>query len=97
MSHYLLTATDKAGAMDRRIACRDEHIAYIDKLRDQDKALLGAAQLDDDGKMSGSVIFFDMTKEELDDYMKEEPYITNKVWGDIKITECKIGPSFKNN
>ena len=75
MSHYLLTATDKAGAMDRRIACRDEHIAYIDKLRDQDKALLGAAQLDDDGKMSGSVIFFDMTKEEFIKLMGENNMI----------------------
>ncbi len=94
MNQYLLLATDYEDSMERRMACREEHIAYIDKLRDEGKALLGAAQIDDKNQMCGSVIFFNMTKNELDDYLKEEPYMKNKVWEKIEIRECKLGPSF---
>lgn len=94
MSHFLLLATDYEDALDRRMACRDEHLAYIDKLRLEGKALLGAAQLDNDDQMCGSVIFFNMSQEEMDNYLANEPYIKNDVWDEIEVRECKIGPSF---
>ena len=96
MKNFVLTAFDYTDeqALDRRMAVRQDHIKFIDELRDQRKALLGAAILDDSGKMIGSTIFFQMTQGELDEYMKTEPYITQNVWEKIEIKECKIGPSF---
>ena len=76
------------------MACRQEHIAYIDKLKAEGKALLGAAQLDNDDEMCGSAIFFNMSQAEMDEYLQAEPYIVNDVWDEIEVRECKIGPSF---
>ena len=96
MKNFVLTAFDYTdeNALDRRMSVRPDHIEFIDKLRDKKKALLGAAILDDFGKMIGSTIFFQMTQDDLDEYMRMEPYITHKVWEKVEIKECKIGPSF---
>lgn len=93
---FVLIAYDAPDALERRMASREAHIQYIDKLRLEGKALLGAAQLDENNKMNGSIIFFNMSKTDLDEYMKTEPYIINKVWDKIEIKTCKIGPSFSS-
>ena len=57
--------------------------------------LFSVAMLDDEGKMSGSIMVMDFkSKKELDDWMKIEPYITNKVWETIEVIPCQVGPSF---
>jgi uncharacterized protein YciI len=93
---FLLLAYDyqDSDSYARRMKVRSEHIACIDQLRDSGKALLGAAILDDSGKMIGSTIFLKMTDEELKDYLDKEPYLTAKVWEKVEIKECQLGPSF---
>lgn len=80
------------------MSCRAEHIALIDKLRAEGKALMGAALTNDMGQMIGSIITLDMSAAELDNYLKIEPYIINGVWDTdrIEIKTCKVGPSFVN-
>jgi hypothetical protein len=82
-------------ALERRLAVREAHIALGDKMRDAGKMLYGAAILDDQGKMTGSVLIcqFD-SRAELDDWLKTEPYVTGKVWQKIEVQTCKVGPSF---
>ncbi len=94
MPQFLLLACDGEDVMEQRMACREEHVKFIDKLRDQGKALLGAAMLDEEGEMMGSAIYLDMTEEELQDYLDNEPYIVNGVWEEVEVMPCKIGPSF---
>ena len=54
-----------------------------------------AALLDDDGKMIGSVMIFDVdSREELDALLENEPYVTGNVWQDIEIKACKKAPGF---
>lgn len=98
VKQFLLLASDHvdAGAYDRRMSARADHIAFIDQLRDSKQAIVGAALLDETGKMIGSTLFLNMTQEELDSYLRDEPYITNRVWDKIEVKECRIGPSFEN-
>ncbi len=82
-------------ALARRMAVRDEHIKMGDRLRDEGKVLYGVAMLDDSGKMIGSVYIMNFdTREELDAWLKTEPYVSGDVWKRIEIKPCKVGPSF---
>ena len=64
-------------ALNRRLAAREAHIALGDKLRDAGKMLYGAAILDDNQKMIGSVLICEFdSREELDQWLREEPYVT---------------------
>ena len=94
---YLVIAYDETDekALERRLAVRADHLAKIDELRDANKILCGAAILDDTEKMIGSVLIcnFD-SRVELDDWLREEPYVTGRVWEKIEVKLCKVGPSF---
>jgi uncharacterized protein YciI len=87
-------ATD-AGALDRRMAQRDAHLAVIAGYKAKGNMKMGAALMDDDGKMIGSCIIADFeSRVELEAWLKDEPYVTGKVWGEVKVQLCKIAPSF---
>jgi hypothetical protein len=82
-------------ALNRRLAVRDAHIALGNELRDAGKLLYGAAILDDHEKMIGSTIICDFeNREELDEWLKKEPYVVGKVWQKIEVHPCRVGPSF---
>ena len=56
---------------------------------------MGAALLDEKGKMIGSVIILGYpSRKELDDCLRIEPYVVNRVWEKIEIKPCKVGPTF---
>ena len=85
-----------AGAMDRRMKARPGHIATCDRLQASGNMLYGAALLDDNDKMCGSVIFCEFpSRAELDAWLREEPYITGKVWASHEVSACRTGPSFE--
>ena len=87
-----------SGALDRRLAVREAHIALGDQLRDTGNLLYGVAMLDDGGKMCGSMLVADFdSREELDRWLAEEPYVTGKVWERYEVIPCKVGPSFESS
>ena len=54
---YLIIAKDHTiNGLKRRLAVRQEHIALGNKMRDAGQALFGAATLDEEGNMNGSVM-----------------------------------------
>ena len=80
-------------AQKRRAAVREEHIKQGDKLRDAGKLLYGVAMLNDSGKMCGSMLVGDFdSRDELDKWLEEEPYVTGKVWERIEVIPCNVGP-----
>ncbi|MCT8977468.1 YciI family protein [Clostridium sp. CX1] len=94
---FFITAYDATdnGALDRRLAARDEHLKLTDKLFREGKHLYAAAILDDNEKMIGSVIISEFaSRTELDEYLKIEPYVKQNVWEKIDIKTCKVGPMF---
>ena len=97
MTLYILRALDYTdeGAKDRRMQVRNDHFAYLDPKVAEGLAICGGAVLDDAGKMIGSTIVFNCSRQELDEYLKSEPYVTGKVWEKLEINEYKLGPAFQ--
>lgn len=82
------------GALERRMRAREAHLAHTEAHRAQ--VLMAAATLNDAGQMNGSVMVVDFpTREALDTWLNQEPYVLQNVWQKIEITPCKVGPAFK--
>ena len=89
--------TDK-GAKKRRLAVREEHIKLGDELVKNGNVWYGAALLDDDGEMKGSVFMVDFpSRKELDKWLEIEPYVTGKVWEKITIHKCNTRDPWQFN
>lgn len=80
-----LDGTDK-DAPARRQAVRQDHIAMGDKLLESGNLWYGAALLNDDGSMKGSMYVVSFPSEkELHEWLDDEPYVKGEVWKDIAI------------
>lgn len=87
-------ATD-AGAPERRMKMRDAHLATIARYKEKAHMHMGAAICDQNGRMIGSCIIAEFeSREALEGWLVEEPYVTGNVWGNIQVMPCKIAPSF---
>jgi len=59
------------------------------------KILYAVAMLDDKEKMTGSVVVCDFgSRNELDAWLKKEPYVTGNVWEKIEVKPCLVPPFF---
>lgn len=57
--------------------------------------LCGAALLDDEGQMVGSMYLVSFpSRVELDAWLRIEPYMLGGVWQDVQIQPAQLGPSF---
>lgn len=95
---YIITAYDGTDeqAIDRRLMARDEHLKSVEKRVEAGQHLYGAAILDEDGKMIGSMMVVDFpSKEELDNWLKVEPYVVENVWEKIDIQPCNVASIFR--
>ena len=85
---FLLIAYDgtDSGAYDRRMESRPEHLEKIAAVKKAGEFLCGGAILNDGGRMIGSMILYEVPdRAALDERLKNEPYIYNKVWEKIEI------------
>ncbi|MFF3359100.1 YciI family protein [Streptomyces sp. NPDC002917] len=83
------------GALDRRLAVREQHIALGDKLIAEGHMHFGTAILDSDDKMIGSMLVLEYsTRAELDAWLAIEPYAVSDVWQTIEVKPVRVGPSF---
>ncbi len=97
---YIVTAYDGTdeGALDRRLKAREEHLKTVEKRFKDGEHLYGAAILDEDGEMIGSLMVVDYpSRENLDNWLKVEPYVVGNVWQKIDIQPCKVAPIFMKN
>lgn len=82
-------------AIDRRLAVRDEHLKSVERRFKAGEHLYGAAILNDAGKMVGSMMVVNYpSREDLDRWLKDEPYVVGGVWQEIKIQPCKVASIF---
>jgi uncharacterized protein YciI len=85
---FIVIARDGSdlGAKDRRAAARPAHLERIAPYVESGQALLGGAILDEAGDMIGSVVLADFpTREELDEWLAGDPYVTGGVWQEIEV------------
>jgi uncharacterized protein YciI len=90
---YLITAWDGTddGALDRRLAVREEHLAGAQRLADRGELLSGGAILDDSGRMIGSSMHVAFADEAaFRAWYDAEPYVTGDVWRDITVRPMRI-------
>jgi uncharacterized protein YciI len=90
---FLLIAYDgtDAGALERRMKSRPEHLDKIAVVKKAGQFLCGWAILDDAGTMIGSMILYEMAdRPALDRLLQNEPYIYNKVWVKIEIRPFRM-------
>ena len=95
--HFIITGHDgsDAGALERRMNAREEHMHGVADMVEQKRLLYAAAMLDDAGSMIGSTMIVDFeSRAALDQYLQTEPYVIGKVWENIEVTPCKIPPLF---
>ncbi len=81
------------GALERRLAARDAHLKSAKEMFDGGKWLYAAGILNDDGKMIGSMIVCDFaSRDELEEWLKAEPYVVGDVWKKIDVNRAQVAP-----
>ena len=91
---FLIIAYDYDDAFERRMQSRERHIINTKKMMESGNIVSAGALIEDD-KMVGSSLFVDFaTDEELDLWLEDEPYVTNRVWNmdEIQIVPVKLLP-----
>jgi uncharacterized protein len=93
MQQYLVYAWDGTDeqAMERRMNARPAHFDNSRKIKATGNFVIGGAIMNNEGKMIGSamVVQFE-TKEQLQQWVDTEPYITGKVWEKIDIRPFRV-------
>ena len=95
---FMVTGYDgkDSGALDRRMAARETHLAKGKEMVDSGRWLYAAAILNEEGKMAGSLIIceFDSREALEKEWLEKEPYVLGKVWEKIEITRAQVAPFF---
>ena len=82
-------------ALERRMNAREAHLNMVDEMIEKGHDLYAAALLDESGNMKGSMMVVEFaSREQLDAWLKVEPYIINNVWQRVEIAECKVAAAF---
>lgn len=82
-----------AEALERRMAKREAHLAGIKDMIVEGTFLSGGAILDGEGRMVGSSAHVQFERrEQLDHWLKNDPYTLGKVWDRFDIREVKLVP-----
>lgn len=86
---FMLIAFDGTdeNALARRLAVREQHLAFFDEYRRRGTFKYGCAILDENQKMIGSMIVCDFpSKKDLEEtWLSREPYVLGEVWKHIEI------------
>jgi uncharacterized protein YciI len=83
------------GALERRLKVRPEHMERCEQAVAAGTLLYAVALLDDDERMTGSVMVVDLpTREDVERWLADEPYQVHDIWERIEISRGRVGPWF---
>ena len=86
---FIITAHDRENMLEKRLAVRPRHLEGMTKLGKH--IVCAGGLLDDEGKPKGSVIIADFEdRAALDDYLRNEPYVTEHVWDKIEVEPLNV-------
>ena len=90
MPLFVVSCTDHEGTVEKRLATRPQHIARLQKLNDEGRLIVaGAMQKDPSNPQAGfygSTIIVDFeTREALDTWLQEEPFLKEGVYSHIDV------------
>ncbi len=91
--NFLIVAYDgkDKDALERRMRVRPDHFSNVMRIKETGHVHCAGGITNETGQLIGSMLMvsFD-TREQLDDYLKTEPYVVNNVWQDIRIDTCNV-------
>lgn len=94
MLQFIITAHDDVTdpfSLERRMDVRPLHLQGAAKLRASNNFIIGGAFLNEHGNMAGSVMIVQFeTAEELQEWLRNEPYVTGKVWHTIEVKPFRV-------
>ena len=93
MPQFIIIAQDykDSEALNRRLAARPIHLERMKKEKAKGVFIIGGAKLNEAGNMIGSMLIVDLPgKEEVEQWVAVDPYVTNNVWETVGITPFRI-------
>ncbi|MBT3530273.1 MAG: hypothetical protein HOF74_04240 [Gammaproteobacteria bacterium] len=90
---FMITAYDGTdeNALERRMSVREAHIEGAKVLKEAGNMIAGGAILDEAEQMIGSTVYVDFdSREELDQWLANDPYVTGNVWQDITVLPIRL-------
>ena len=86
---FIVKAYDGKGMLEKRMAVRPRHLEGMARLGAH--VVCAGGLLDDEGKMKGSVLIMDFqSREELDNYLANKPYVQEHVWEKIEVERLNV-------
>ena len=90
MALFVITCTDREGTVEKRLAPRPEHLARLEKLDAEGRVIVaGAMPIDRENPQAGfygSTLIVDFeTREALDLWLKDEPFLKEGVYAHIDV------------
>lgn len=86
---FVVTAYDGKGRLDKRMEVRPRHLEGMEKMKAH--VICAGGLLDDEGKMKGSLLVMEFeNREQLDDYLANEPYVQENVWETIEVERMNV-------
>lgn len=90
---FVVTAYDGTdeGATARRMSQRDAHIEGAEALLGTGNIIAGGAILNEADEMIGSTVYVEFnSRETLDEWLSNDPYVTGNVWQDITVQPIRL-------
>jgi len=83
-------------ALNRRMSVREQHLENVKIRKKAGEHLYGAALIDDNEKMIGSIMVVEYPSLDAlhENWLKTEPYVVGDVWREIDIKPCKVPEIF---
>ncbi|MCR4853852.1 MAG: YciI family protein [Prevotella sp.] len=89
MMQFVITAYDGEGRLEKRMEVRPRHLEGMERIREH--VVCAGGLLDDEGKMKGSLLVMEFqNREELDEYLAQEPYLVEHVWEKIEVERMNV-------
>ena len=86
---FVITAYDGAGMLDKRMEVRPRHLEGMERLKEH--LVCAGGLLDDAGNLKGSVLVMEFqSREEVDEYLANEIYVTEHVWEKITVERMNV-------
>lgn len=87
------------GAPGRRLAARGAHLEQGKRWFESGRWLYAAGILDEDGRLTGSMIVADFPSREAieADWLAQEPYVLGRVWETVEVRRAQSAPFVARN
>ena len=86
---FVITAYDGEGMLAKRMEVRSLHLEGMERLKEH--LVCAGGLLDDEGKLKGSVLVIEFqNREEVDEYLASEIYVTEHVWEKITVERMNV-------